>query len=241
MRKLMLLFLLLALAYTQATAIAGSLGDPFDGTGLQNAGWNWQNEPAEWDIGKTKDGWLHITAENNQNLWDVDTVAKLYHEVSDDQFDIETHLVIDYEGTGSLVAGLVAKGPSEDDWITLKFWGRGGDAILQWQSKQNEFVGNVPDSSQPAGVVEVFIRIAKDGDDYAGYWKKSKADDWIEITPANISLTPPLEVGIFAGNCEGAGTVLVEFEYFNDLLDPFQAAVDSSGKLATHWATIKCE
>lgn len=221
---------------------ADSLGDPFDGTSLQNANWKWQNEPAQWDVGETTPGWLHITPANNQNLWDVDTVAKLYQEVSADEFDIETHLVMDYQGTDSLVSGLVAKGPNEGNWVTLKFWGRGGDTILQWQHKQQEVVNNVPGSSQPAGRVEVFIRIAKDGDEYTGYWKMNEGDDWTEITPhASISLTPPLEVGIYAGICTAGGTATMEYEYFNDLINPFEAAVALKGKLATCWGDVKSE
>ena len=237
-----LLFVCTFLIALAASLLADSLGDPFDGTSLQNPGWKWQNEPAEWDVGETTKGWLHITPANNQNLWDVDTVAKLYHEVSADEFDVQTHLVMDYQGTDSLVSGLVAKGPKEGNWVTLKFWGRGGDAILQWQHKQQEVVNSVPGSSQPAGRVEVFIRIAKDGDEYTGYWKKNEGDDWIEITPhANISLTPPLEVGIYAGICTASGTAIMEYEYFDDLIEPFETAVAPKGKLATYWGILKTE
>jgi len=124
MKRFTILLALMVFVCFQGHALAAaSLGDPFDGTKSQNTNWKWQNEPAKWDIGKTNQGWLHIDAANNQNLWDVDTVAKLYQEVSLDKFDVETHLVMDYKGTSSLVAGLVAKGPKEGNWVTLKFWG----------------------------------------------------------------------------------------------------------------------
>jgi len=239
MKNLIVIFILVVLVSTQSHAFAASLGDPFDGTKLANPNWKWQNEP-KWDLGTTNKGWLHIDAANNQNLWDVDTVAKLFQEVTLDKLDIETHLVMDYNGTGSCVSGLVIKSPKDANWITMKFWGRGADAILQWQHKTQEVVSSVPDSNQPAGKVEVFIRIAKNGDEYTGYWKKTVDDQWIEVTPhANKALTPPLEVGILAGNCEAGGTMTAEFEYFNDLINPMSSAVNSTGKCTTTWASIK--
>jgi len=237
MKKLTIVFTLLTFIIIQSHAFAGSLGDPFDGNALKNAEWEWQNEP-NWDLGNTNNGWLHINASNGQNLWDVDTVSKLYQLVNTDKIDVATHLVMDYAGTASCVSGLLIKSPSDGDWTTMKFWGRAADAILQWQHKQAEVVGTVPGSNQPAGRVEVFIRIAKSGNEYTGYWKASADEEWIEVTPANKALTPPLEVGIFAGNCEAGGTMTAEFEYFEDMINPF-AAVDSSGKCATTWASLK--
>lgn len=206
--------------------LVGSSADPFEGASLQNPGWSWQNEPANWDVGITRKGWLHIAAENDQNLWDVDTVAKLYQEVSTDKFDVETHLVMNYQGTDSALAGLVAKGPKEDNWVTLKLWGTGrygGDAILEWQHKQQDLwqqglLSKAPESSQLGRRAEVFIRMAKDGDKYIGYWKANEDDEWLEITPhAKISLTPPLEVGVYAGIESTGGTATMEFEYFSEL------------------------
>ena len=238
MKKLMFIFALLTFIIIQSYAFAGSLGDPFDGNALKNPSWKWQNEP-KWDLSKTNNGWLHIDTANNQNLWDVDTVAKLYQLVDTNKLDIATHLVMDYKGTASCVSGLVIKSPADGNWTTMKFWGRAADAILQWQHKQAEVVGTVPGSNQPAGKVEVFIRIAQNGDEFTGYWKKTAKDDWIEVTPhATKALARPLEVGIFAGNCGGAGTVTAEFEFFDDLITPY-AAVDSLGKSATTWASLK--
>jgi len=222
--------------------LADSLGDPFDGNSLANANWIWQNEPPDWDVGTTTPGWLHIPGGLNQNLWGVDTVAKLYQELSLDALDVETHLVMDYQDTSSVVSGILIKSPTDDDWTTLKFWGRGADVILQWQHKQQEVVASVPGSSQPAGRVEVFIRIAKNGDEYTGYWKMSEGDDWIEVTPrANRQLTPPLEVGIYVGIDAAAGTCIAEYEYFRDNINPFVIDVAPKDKLATCWGTIKSD
>ena len=57
---------------------AESLGDPFEGNKLQNKNWKWSDEPKEWDIGKTKSGWLYIKGERNRNLWGDDTTNRLY-------------------------------------------------------------------------------------------------------------------------------------------------------------------
>jgi len=239
MKKVIFLFSLVILICLQSYTFAASLGDPFDGNKLQNPGWKWQNEP-KWDMGTTEKGWLFINASNNQNLWDVDTVAKLFQEVNVDKIDIETHIVVNYKGTSSCVSGLVIKSPKDANWTTMKVWGRAADTIIQWQHKQQEVVGNVPGTAQPAGRVEYYIRMAKNGDEYIGYWKLAAADKWTEIMPhANRKLTPPLEVGIFAGNCEGGGTMTVQFEYFNDLINPFSTAVESKGKLSTTWASLR--
>lgn len=88
---------------------ADSLGDPFDGNVLKNPNWKWKTsdeegvEPKEWDMGKTKAGWLHIKGELNRNLWPADTTNRLYQEHEGD-FDIETHLLMDYEDA-CVVAG----------------------------------------------------------------------------------------------------------------------------------------
>ncbi len=138
-----------------------------------------------------------------------------------------------------MVAGIVAYSPTEDDWTTLKFWGRAGDAIIQWQHKQNEVVGNVAGSAQPAGVVDVYLRMAKDGDNYMGWWKLAEGDDWIEVKPdAPFALTPPIQLGLFGGVCAGAGEAVVEYEYFKDLIDPV-SSVEAAAKMSVTWGQIK--
>jgi hypothetical protein len=232
-----LLFIYLSIVVSIGLVLADSLGDPFDGNDLKNPKWEWQDEPDEWDIGKTTEGWLHIVPNTDQNLWASDTSIRLYQETTLDKFDIETHAVIDYQAT-CVVGGLVVLGPTEDNWTTLKFWGRADDAILQWQHKQQEVVGNVPNSSQPAGRVEAYLRMAKDGDNYMGWWKKEEQDDWIEIKPdAPITLTPPIQVGVFAGICTNSGEAIIEYEYFKDNINPFP--VEPTGKLSTTWGQVK--
>ena len=237
--NLIIAFIAIVSVGVTAPAFAGSLGDPFDGTSLKNPDWQWQNEPDEWDVGKTNDGWLHFVPKINQNLWSSDTSTRLYQETTLDQFDVETHIVIDYKGD-CVVGGIVALSPADNNWTTLKFWGRAGDAILQWQHKAAEVVPNVPSSSQPSGRVEAYLRMAKDGENYMGWWKKQEGDDWIEIKPdAPLKMTPPIQIGIYGGICAGAGQATVEYEYFKDLLNPF--AIDPNAKLATTWARAKMQ
>ena len=239
-RKLMFVAVLIPVFVTMFTwsTYAASLGDPFDGTSLANPNWQWQNEPDVWDVGVTTPGWLHLVPKVNQNLWSSDTTTQLYQETSVDKFDVETHVRVDYV-SDCIVAGIVAYSPVEDNWTTVKLWGRAADAIIQWQHKQSEVVPNVAGSSQPAGVVEVYLRMAKDGDNYMAWWKLAEGDDWIEIKPdAPFALTPPLHVGLFGGICTGSGEATIEYEYFNDLIEP-ATAVDPSAKLSVTWGELK--
>jgi len=50
-----------------------------------------------------------------------------------------------------------------------------------------------------------------------------------------------LEVGIYAGICTASGTAIMEYEYFDDLIEPFETAVAPKGKLATYWGILKTE
>jgi hypothetical protein len=232
-----LFFVCVFLVAFSGSLFADSLGDPFDGKGLQNPNWVWQSEPDVWDVGTTTEGWLHFVPKINQNLWSADTTIRLYQETSEEQFEVETHVVMDYAGD-CIVAGLVALSPVENNWTTLKFWGRAGDAILQWQHKSQEIVANVPGSTQPAGRVEAYLRMEKDGDNYLGWWKKAEGDDWIEIKPdAPFALTPPIQIGVFGGICAAAGSGTIEYEYFSDLVNPF--AVEPDAKLSATWGQVK--
>ena len=235
-RKLIVLVCAFLMVFSMPL-FAASLGDPFDGAGLKNSNWRWQSEPDEWDVGETTAGWLHFAPKINQNLWSSDTSIRLYQETSLGEFDVETHVVMDYQGS-CIVAGLVALGSTENNWTTLKFWGRAADAILQWQHKANSIVNQVPGYTEPAGRVEAYLRLAKDSDNYMAWWKKEEGDDWIEIKPdAPIVLTPPIQIGIYGGICAGAGEGTIEYEYFKDLLNPY--AIEPAEKMSATWGQIK--
>ncbi|GIX07051.1 MAG: hypothetical protein KatS3mg115_1454 [Candidatus Poribacteria bacterium] len=113
MRKRWLPIAVFGLALAAGIAWSQSLGDPFDGERFQNPNWEWENEPAQWDVGKTKPGWLHIVADPNRNLWQAYTTSHLYQEHSGD-FDVATHLIAEY-AANSIVAGLVAYSPTTQD------------------------------------------------------------------------------------------------------------------------------
>ena len=205
-----------------------SLGDPFEQGTLQNPNWKWQNEPPVWDLGETRDNHLFIETEHNRNLWAGDATHLLYQEIETDVFDVETRFTVRWN-TDSGVTGLIVKSPTDDDWVTLKFWARDASArgFIQFDRKLNQWnkdglTGNAWQSTV-YGELDLFFRLAKDGDTYTSWYKTAEADTWIHVGTTDFKLTPPLWVGIYAGN---AASLLkyrmqVEFEYFRDNLTPF--------------------
>ena len=204
-----------------------SLGDPFEQGTLQNPNWKWQNEPPEWDLGETRDNHLFIETERNRNLWASDATHLLYQEIETDVFDVETHFTVKWN-TSSGATGLIVKSPADDDWVTLKFWARDAAAqgFVSYQTKMNESGNGLTGNAgfRPIyGETDLFFRLAKDGDTYTSWYKTDAAADWIQVGVTEFELTPPLWVGIYAGN---AASLLkyrmqVEFEYFRDNLTPF--------------------
>ena len=231
---------------------ATSLADPFDGNALQNRNWKWKTsdkegvEPKKWDVGKTRNGWLHITGELNRNLWPSDTTNRLYQEHEGD-FDIETHVYMDYQG-GCVVTGFAAYSATTKDrqgrdgeWVTIKFWGRGGDAIIQWQKRQfhggEGLVGEVPGFKEPAGKMDIYIRLTRTDNTFTAWWKREAGDEWIRIGATDQEFNAPLEVGIYAGICGGGGQLAAQYEYFEDLITPFD--VSPRAKLPIAWGDLK--
>ena len=240
---------------TIAAEAADSLGDPFDGNALKNPNWKWKTsreagvEPEEWDLGKTKAGWLHITGERNRNLWPDDTTNRLYQEHEGD-FDIETHLYMDYEDA-CVVAGVVAFSPTTKDhqgrdgeWVTIKLWGRAGNdnnAVIQYQKRQFDngegLVGVVPGFLDPAGEMDLYMRLRREGDNFTAWWKRKANDNWTDIGETEQKFDEPLEVGIYVGICDSKGKQIAQFEYFEDLLVPFD--VSPRAKLPVAWGDLK--
>ncbi|MCY3742723.1 MAG: T9SS type A sorting domain-containing protein [Candidatus Poribacteria bacterium] len=193
--------------------------DAFEGTALQNPNWKWQNEPANWDVGKTRDGFLHIESETNRNLWASDASHFLYQETDADAFDVETHFFSRWD-TASGVNGLVVKSPADNNWVTIKFWSRdaGAKGQIQYQTRGRGLVAD-PAWRPEFGATELFLRLRKQGDTYTGWYKTRAADPWIEIGVANFPLTPPLQLGIYAGVAAGTGTLTVDYDYFRSTVD----------------------
>ena len=220
---------------------ADSFGDPFDGAKLQNGNWKWQNEPPNWDVGKTREGYLYINSEPNRNLWAGDASHFLYQETDTDMFDVETHFQAKWD-TSSGVNGLLIKSPTDDNWVTIKFWSRdaGAKGQIQYQTKQNEGGGGLTGNAgfvPEFGDTELFLRLKKDKDQYTAWYKTEDKADWKEIGVTEFKLTPPLWLGIYAGVAAGAGKLEVEYEYFRDNMNPFP--VEPGGKATTTWGDVK--
>jgi hypothetical protein len=230
--------LLFACSILGATSVwaATSLTDEFSGD-KPDAKWKWSNEPKSWDVGKTKKGWLTVNADLNRNLWANDDTSRLYQEVDLEKFDVETHLVTEFQAN-SIVAGLVAKSPKDENWVTLKWWGHAaGDAQLQFQTKQREIVARVPDFASQGGVADVFLRMVKDKDTYTVFWKLKEGDKWVPVGPSDWKLTPPLQLGVYAGVDAAAGKLVAQYDYFRDSINPL--AVRPVGKAAVTWGGLK--
>ena len=220
---------------------ADSFGDPFDGAKLKNPDWKWQNEPDEWDVSETRDGFLYIKTDDiNRNLWANDMSHFLYQETETDMFDVETHFFARWNSNTS-VNGLLVKSPADDNWVTIKFWSR--DAAnrghIQYQTKG---AGMGPDDIQwrfgDWGDIQMSLRLKKEGDTYTAWYKAEDDKDWVDIGQGAFALTPPLQLGIYAGvaNDQG-GTLEVEYEYFRDNMNAFP--VEPGGKATTTWGAVK--
>ena len=242
--------LFIATAFLTAQAEAESLGDPFDGDQFQNPNWKWSKESKQWDVGKTEAGWLHMTGETNHNLWTNDDPSRVYQEHTGD-FDVETHLLMDYEPS-SVVAGLVALSPTTKDhngrdgeWVTIKLWGRGAaqgsNAVIQYQKREFDngegLVATVPNFQEPAGEMDLYLRLRREKDTFTAWWKPEKNDAWIEIGVTDQKFDEPLQVGVYAGVADGAGEMVAQYEYFEDLIEPF--AVSPRAKLPLTWGALK--
>ena len=221
-------------------ASADSFGDPFEGNDLQNPSWKWQNEPSTWDIGDTREGYLYIDSEPNRNVWASDASHLLYQETDTDMFDVSTHFHANWD-TGSGVNGLLVKSPADNNWVTVKFWSR--DAAnrghIQYQTRQAGLRPGGDIAWRPEfGETELFLRLKKEGNQYSAWYKTEADADWLVIHEnANFDLTPPLWLGIYSGVAAGSGKLEVEYEYFEDHLNPTD--VEPEGKVTTTWGMVK--
>ena len=191
--------------------------DSFDGGAFQNPNWQWRNEPDVWELNTI--GQLSIDAENNRNLWASDNTHFLYQETSADTFDVETGFETIW-GTSSGINGLVVKSPADNDWVTLKFWGRDPQAKgqIQFQARQRGLAADPAWRPGLRGILSgnayLFFRLRKEGNSYTGFYKTPQDHAWIEIGTANVILTPPLQLGIYAGVDAGTGWLTVRYHYF---------------------------
>ena len=214
------------------------MSDEFDGSGqaLQSF-WQVRNgEKSSWGL---KDGQLVVDAGFDQNLFWADTTTRFYQVTDKDQFDIETSMVVDY-ADACVVAGIVVYSAT-GDWITLKLhlYHSNPTAVLQFQ---NLFQGNIrgaPDIHLQThkGIISIQLRIKRDGDNYETWYKQDAQGNWVFIGTEALAIQNPVEIGIYAGICEGEGPgrLTVTFDYFRGTSDavtpiaPVEADVNSDG------------
>ena len=227
--------------WVQNVEAADSFGDPFEGDKLQNSNWEWQNEPPTWDVGKTREGFLYIDSEPNRNVWASDASHFLYQETETDMFDVETNFFSRWTTTSG-VNGLLVKSPGDDNWVTIKFFSQaaGQNAVIQFQSKGAGMgPADVPWKQEFGEFrdIELSLRLKKEGDTYTAWYKTAEDTDWVSIGQGSFALTPPLQLGIYAGVAAADGTLEVEYEYFKDNMNPFP--VEPGGKVTTTWGAVK--
>ncbi len=200
--------------------------DPFDGTGqdLQSF-WQVQNgDKSSWEL---KDGQLVVDAGFNQNLWNDDTSTRFYQVTDQDQFTVETSMVVDYADV-CVVSGLVVSSPTtessygEGEWVMLKFWGRSGSSVLQYQNRGEYIVSQHPGYNPVQGPTRISMRMERNGDDYTAWFKPDAEGDWVFVGKTTIALQEPLQVGLYTGICqpEASGHLTTTFDYFQLTSDP---------------------
>jgi len=217
--------------------------DEFDGPEVHQS-FIWQKEPGNWDAGQTTQGWLHIGGVFGGNLWCLDDSARLYQEIGDESFDIETRMKAIWGNNTSDVAGIAAKSPGDDSWVKLKLWMHAdGTAQIQFQKKCTEsgdgLTGDVAGFDPTGGEADFWLRLMREGGTCTAFYKTSEEEEWIEVGVTSFPFNAPYEVGIFAGVDNGAGDLVAEFDYFRDNTSPFASAVEPSDKLTVTWGSIK--
>lgn len=255
MNKIVCLFsiMLFSICVFSNVCSAALMSDEFTGNGQAISDfWNIKNgDKSDWE---QKDGNLVVIAGFNLNVWANEDSTRYSQTVDQDEFDIETSMVVDY-ADGSIVTGLIVYSAGTKDhndrdgqWVTLKLWGRGAaqgnNAVLQYQRRQNDdaalgYVGTQPDYNPAQGIIPIELRIKREGDDYESWFKPNAEGDWVSVGKVTNALAEPLEVGIYAGVADGAapGRLTVSFDYFREASTP--APVDPQDRLTVTWGELK--
>ena len=247
--------LLLSVCLIPGVFAQNLMSDEFEGTG-QDLQSFWQVKDSDKSPWELKDGVLVAEAGFDQNVWTDDTSTRFYQVTDQDQFDIETSMVVDY-GDACTVAGIIVYSATTKDhqnrdgqWVTLKLWGRGAaqgnNAVLQYQRRQNDDAGlgyvGTQDGYNPAqGVIPIELRVKRDGNEYESWFKPNAEGDWVSVSKVTNELEEPLEVGLYVGICEGEsadGRMTVTFDYFREASSPV-TPVDPRGRLAVTWGELK--
>jgi len=86
--------------------------------------------------------------------------------------------------------------------------------------------------------MDVHIRLARKGKTFTIWWNKKEKDEWAEVDrDKTLDLKDPIEIGIYAENCEVAGKGNIQYEYFRGHLEPFSVLPEQ--KLPVTWGAIK--
>ena len=247
-----MLTLLLAIGCVNTLFAQTLMSDEFDGTG-QTLKSFWQVKDSEKSPWELKDGLLVAEAGFDQNLWGDDTTTRFYQITDQDEFDIETSMVVDYADACTVARIVVYSATTKDsqdrdgEWVTLKLWGRGAaqnnNAVLQYQRRQNDaapYVGTQADYNPEQGVIPIELRIKREGDEYESWFKPNAEGDWVSVSKVTNALQEPLEVGVYVGICEGEGPgrMTVTFDYFREASSP-ATPVDPRDRLAVTWGELK--
>ena len=214
---------------------ANPFGDPFGGHKLNNPNWEWHNEPHRWDVGASRKGFLYIQSNPNAAGLTLETSHFLYQETESDTFDVQTRFFTKWNATSGL-NGILVSSPADENWISIRIWVRKDTGQIQFRSKS---AGLAPDPAwrSEIGETELYLRLKKDKNNISGLYKTQKADEWIQVGISDMELTPPLQLGIFAGLDKSAGKLEVEYDYFGENPDGFHVEPDT--KVTTTWGEIK--
>lgn len=221
--------------------------DNFSGTDLDSM-WQVMN-PDKADL-TVADGKLKFEPKHNSNVWANLDSAFVYQE-TDGDFDVSANFLMDYGGVG-VVSGLIAYSPTTKDhagrdgqWVTLKLWGRPGDAIIQYQRRENHdgglgYLGTAPGYNPPAGEIPIAMRMTRTGNEYRAWYKNEGKGDWIAVGgTVNSALANPVRIGLYAGiDAASGGNLTVWYDDFTEASNPV-ASVDPSGKAAAAWGWLK--
>ena len=210
--------------------------DEFDSSG-QHLQSFWQVQNGDKSPFELKDGHLVVEGGSNQNLWCEDDTSTAFYQVTDqDQFDVETSLVVD-SVNASTISGLVVYSAAMDDWLMLKLWGLGANnrwrppntpdnsAVLQFQKRCNQqppYVYVHPGYNPVQGTIPIAMRLKRDGNNYEVWFKPNAQGDWISVGKTTLVLQGPLKVGVYVGMWAGAGSssMTVSFDYFRVTQSP---------------------
>ena len=193
------------------------MSDEFDGNGqVLQSFWQIRNgDKSSWGL---KDGQLVVDAGFNQNLLWTDTTTRFYQVTDKTEFDIETSMVVNYADVCA-VAGIVVYSAT-GAYVTLKLhpYHSNPTAALQFQRHfQNDIWGHPNIHLQiHEGRIPIQMRIKRDGDNYETLYKPEAQGDWISVGSLTVALQGPVEIGIYAGICdgEGPGRLTIAFDYF---------------------------